>query len=386
MSRRDYAAFVLLILVLAVFGALEQVQRREQAEQLRPSSYATGRGGTGALFQALDELKMKPARALAPFLHEDSLRSPLALLSPSEPPTPAELHTLAEWIRSGGVLIYAARPSDPTLDTLGLQLGRVAADSAARPGSRRTGVSAEIVSGPLTVGVNGAGPFLTRFEIADSSRSVVPLLETDAGEVVALQMSMGKGRVIAFSDVRPLTNHSVKSDAGAATIFARATAEAGAGVSFDEYHHGYRRDGSVAGATFRFLGFTPLGRAILQLGIAGLGLLLLAGARFGSPAPPAAARRRNPLEHVDALAGAYRSAGAHRTARNLLLDGLLRRLGETSRTARREQALDTVARALPPGRRASMARLQDEWRKGDSADLVVLAGEMDRIFNEGRIG
>jgi hypothetical protein len=33
-----------------------------------------------------------------------------------------------------------------------------------------------------------------------------------------------------------------------------------------------------------------------------------------------------------------------------------------------------------------MVRLQDEWRKGDSADLIVLAGEMDRIFNEGRIG
>jgi hypothetical protein len=380
MSRRDYAAFVLLILVLAVFAAFEQVQRREQAEQLRPSSYATGRGGAGALFQALDELRMKPTRGLAPFLHADSLRSPLALLSPSEPPTPAELHTLAEWIRSGGILIYGARPGDPTLDTLGLQLGRVAADS------RRTGDSADPVDGPLTAGVNGAGPFLMRFEIADSNRSVVPLLETDAEEVVALQMAMGKGRVIAFSDVRPLTNQFVKSDAGAATIFARATAEAGAGVSFDEYHHGYRRDGSVAGATLRFLGFTPLGRAILQLVIAGFALLLLAGSRFGSPAPPAAARRRNPLEHVDALAGAYRSAGAHRTARNLLLDGLLRRLGESSRSAEREQALDTVARALLPGRRAPMVRLQDEWRKGDSADLIVLAGEMDRIFNEGRIG
>lgn len=386
MSRRDYAAFVLLILVLAVFARLEQVQRQEQAEQLRPSSYATGRGGTGALFQALDELRMKPIRGLRPFVHPDSLRSPLALLSPSEPPTPAELHTLAEWIRSGGVLIYAARAGDPTLDTLGLQLGRIAADSAARPGSRRTGSLADPIDGPLLKGVDGAGPFLMRFDIVDSSRSVVPLLETETDEVVALEMAMGKGRVIAFSDVRPLTNQFVKADAGAATIFARAAAEAGAGVSFDEYHHGYRRDGSVAGATFRFLAGTPLGRAIVQLGIAGLGLLLLAGARFGSPTPPAAARRRNSLEHVDALAAAYRRAGAHHTARNLLLDGFLRRLGESGRPVQREQALDTVARAVPAGRRASLVRIQDEWRKGDSADLVVLAREMDRIFNEGRIG
>jgi hypothetical protein len=384
MSRRDYTAFVLLILLLAAFSVFDHVQRREQAEQLRPSSYLTGPGGTGALFQVMDELRMKPMRGLTPFLHPDSLRSPLALLAPSEPPTPMELHTLAEWIRAGGVLIYAARPGDPTLDTLGLQLGWIGADSVARPGTRRIGSSAVPIADPLTAGVDGARPFIAGFEVADSGRSIVPLLETEAGEVVALEMAMGDGRVIAFSDVRPLTNRFVRSDAGAATIFARATAEAGAGVSFDEYHHGFRTDGSVAGATLQFLSGTPLGLAIVQVGIAGLGLLLLAGARFGSPMPPPSARRRDPLEHVDALAGAYRRAGAHRTARNLLLDGLLRRMGESGRGDRREQALDTVARALPPGRRAVVDRLRDEWRKGDSGDLVVLAREMDRIFSEGR--
>jgi len=155
-------------------------------------------------------------------------------------------------------------------------------------------------------------------------------------------------------------------------------------VYFDEYHHGYRGGGSAVAGTLRFLRDRPWGHAALQWFAAALGLLLLAGRRFGAPVPPAPARRRSPLEHVEALAGAYRQGGARRTARRLLLAGLARRMGRRpprEGDGEREtlEKLTSFAAAGP-----AAAALRDEWKKGDAADLVALSRDVDRLLEEAK--
>jgi hypothetical protein len=86
---------------------------------------------------------------------------------------------------------------------------------------------------------------------------------------------------------------------------------------------------------------------------------------------------------VAALGEAYRQAGARRTARRLLLRGLLRRLGRPSvPEGREEEALDSLLRSAPVGRRESAAALEEEWRKEDRTDLVALSRRVDRLLSE----
>jgi hypothetical protein len=65
---------------------------------------------------------------------------------------------------------------------------------------------------------------------------------------------------------------------------------------------------------------------VLQLALAGLVLLLAIGPRLLPPRPAERIERRSPLEHVDALARAYRAIGASRTATSRLVHGVRRRV------------------------------------------------------------
>ena len=340
MGSRDRLLFGLLVAVVVVLTLLSGGQARSEAARMRPSSFLSSPGGTRALFLALPALGVPTGRRLTPYVGPEPLAGPLVLLAPSESPTPSELHALARWVRAGGTLVYAAVPGDATLDTLGLRLALVAAPG--RGGWKSA--AARALPHPLTRGVAEVPGF--RFAFAPSS----PLLRAGAaerllvmndGRVAALRARLGSGSVVALSDPAPLGNGVVRRS-GAAPIVARAVAGGGR-VIFDEYHQGYRTGGSATGALLRFLRRTPPGHLALQLAAAALGLLLLAGRRFGAPRPPAPARRRYPLEHVVALGEAYRQTEARRTARRLLLSGTAAPAGAARAPEGREERRWTIA-------------------------------------------
>jgi hypothetical protein len=95
---------------------------------------------------------------------------------------------------------------------------------------------------------------------------------------------------------------------------------------FDEYHQGFGDQPGTMRGIFRYLGRTASGHLVLQLAGAGLVLLLAIGPRLLTPRPTERIERRSPLEHVDALARAYRMVGASRTATSRLLHGVRRRV------------------------------------------------------------
>jgi hypothetical protein len=85
---------------------------------------------------------------------------------------------------------------------------------------------------------------------------------------------------------------------------------------------------------------------------------------------------------VEALAGAYRQAGAAQTARRLLMAGLARRLGRrVPRETRAEGELLQRLAAHPTAGGAARA-LEAEWKKGAGADLVALSRDVDRYLEE----
>src|SRR5262249_55026497 len=95
---------------------------------------------------------------------------------------------------------------------------------------------------------------------------------------------------------------------------------------FDEYHQGYGDQPGTIRGIVAYLSHTGSGHLVLQLGVAGLVLLLALGPRLLPPHDEERIERRSPLEHVDALARASRAVGATRTATTRLVRGVRRRV------------------------------------------------------------
>src|SRR5690606_14063328 len=104
------------------------------------------------------------------------------------------------------------------------------------------------------------------------------------------------------------------------------------------------------------------GRMLLQIGAAGLLLLVAVGARPVRPRPPTRIERRSPLEHVHALARAYEAVGLVVRAARLLGRGLRRRHG--GHGAPRDEVAYLNALAL---RHPALA-----------ADIATVAAALDR--------
>jgi hypothetical protein len=384
-SRRDWLVLAALFLVIALLATLATPEKGNSADP-RPSSFLSSRGGMLALHNLLGELKIKTGRRLTPFADADSLAGTLVVIAPTEGTSPAELHQLAQWVRGGGTLVYAAgiRQNDIG-DTLGLRLVTFQGDSLKVWDMNDSARSAFPSRHRWAEGVRRVDGFRRAFDPASPAlRRAFSPLQIDGRPVVA-SIPMGRGRVVAWSDPRPLANDTLRGS-GAAAVFARSVREYSAGrtVYFDEYHHGYRGGGSAVAGTLRFLRDRPWGHATVQWLVVALGLLLLAGRRFGAPVQPRPALRRSPLEHVEALAGAYRQGGARRTARRLLLAGLARRMGRRAprEGAGEHETLDRLTGFAGAGQAA--VALRDEWQKGEAADLVALSRDVDRLLEEAK--
>ncbi|HEX8276979.1 MAG TPA: DUF4350 domain-containing protein [Longimicrobiaceae bacterium] len=397
-SGRDRLLMVALIVIVAVLALLAAPAQDGGDADLRPSTFHDGEAGARALYLTLEELGVRVDRRLAPYVDAEPLRGgPLVLMAPAEPPTPEELRALRAWVEGGGTLLYVARPDDPTLEEFGLVLADLAPDSLRGPArlawDGRTATPAMHTVSLETGPVRGFRRAFADSSAAWERHGADALFTTSGGDATVVAFGVGKGGVVAWSDAEPLRNRSLR-ESGGALAFARAAALSvsrgdttapsyGDTLWFDEYHQGYHGGGSAVSATLRFLREQPAGHLALQLGAAALLLLLSAGWRFGAPVPPPPARRRSPLEHVEALAGAYRQAGARATARRLLLSGLARRLGRAGpRDARGEgELLERLGERLPVGREAART-VRDEWAKGDRADLVALSRDVDRLLSE----
>jgi hypothetical protein len=385
-SWRERATLLLVVALTVVLAYLAAPEDGASRSDPRPSSFHSSPEGARALYLTLEALDIPLVRRLTAFAGADSLTGPLALIAPTIPLTPLELDALTEWIEAGGTLLYVARPGDPTLDALGLgELVRLERGSGGVVASQ---VGAEAPHRWAEGGTPVGGFALAFADTAPAlgSADAVPLLQTESGAVVAVTWRRGAGTVVAWSDRAPLVNGALR-ESGGAVIFARAAAEAtraGEPLAFDEYHHGYRGDGSAIAATLNFLSTTRPGHMTIQLAVAVAGLLLLAGWRFGAPIPPAPALRRSPLEHVDALAELYRQADAHATARRLLLAQFARRIGRTPPRGAAEEAdfFEDIAAVHGVDGGARVAAVHAEWRRGDRADLVGLARAMDELISE----
>ncbi len=276
-----------------------------------------------------------------------------------------EREKLLEHVGAGNTLIYVpiGDPEDPLLRELGVGLVPVEGSEG-----MRTFVAPQ--PSVWTRGVEHAEAEV-RTHLALPAHGVPLLTDAQLGAAVAALVPWKSGRVVVISAPELAMNRRLALADNAQLWLSLLTAAAGAQgtVSFDEFHHGFTDDRSMAAFAARY----GLHFAILQL-VLGVGLWTVALRRFGRPRMPPELERVGSTDALFAASRIYREGRHHAYAANLLAKGLAQALAQHAGLSARAQASD-VANAL---RARGEPLLADEPRAAHGAGPARRVGARGR--------
>lgn len=349
--RLRVALALAALTALAVLATLagERRTRRPDSDP-RLSTYLFGPAGASAWAAALERLGVTVERVRDPPRLVDTAGGRAALVAVLAPDAELDVFEgaeLARHVAGGGAVLLAGASAGAGMRCLGFTVVLRPRDSlrAAPPrsvpgpgapwvrawlratGERRVVDTIESVSGVIAECT------------VPAAAAVDTLLTVPGGRPVAVEVTTAAGgRALLVADAALFSNRRLRS--GDAGPFALGLVVGRYGrVLVDEARHGYGPRGNLVGALLAWSGESPWGWAVWQLGLVGV-LALLAGAvRFGPARPLGETRRRSPLEHVRALAGALGSARGHDVAIRLLIQGLRRRLARAGAAPRGDARL-----------------------------------------------
>jgi hypothetical protein len=353
MTRRTaISAWILLGLIALVFITVLVAPAVQKGPPF--SSYSAASDGTRLAHDLIGRLGWKPERREVAF--SDSLRdvAPIQVLV-DVGISDAEAARLLSFVRAGGGLIVAGGRG-PIQDSLGVVAQSIAnyveEDNAPNCAPRGTW-QAELVQTSMTSGIDWSRPAppdtIGYGNVTVRDRGAPPRQARPA-----VGMPLGAGRIVVIADEGFLSNDVIRRcELGTDVAFVRmieylSRGNRGIRVAFDEFHHGYGVRGGSFAAIRMYLGDTSSGRMLAQIGIAGLLLLFAAAPRPLAPRDPTHVARRSPLEHADALAHAYASVNATRTATTRLLAGVRRRSRGRSRAKDADAAFLASAAVMSP--------------------------------------
>ena len=308
-ARLIAPAGVLAVAVLAGLAAYAQQDSPDhRSDSDRP-------GGTSALRLYAAALG-HPAGGTGDSFELDGKPGLLFVFSPDTGFTHAEAAAVAGWVRSGGVLVFAAESGDARLDAvLGLDRAGGVLGGAGR------------VPGPLLSGVHHLAATPAAVSAVLPAQRQVALVRNPEGLALALMERMGRGTVVAMSEPAWLTNAYIgQADDGILAADLIGLAPQGSPALFDEYHHG------LAAAASSQLGWaaTPWGAAMIWALVALGAGLFVRGRRFGPLIPLARGGDRSSLEYVAAVGELLRRTAARASSLEVLVGAARRAVAERS--------------------------------------------------------
>ncbi len=354
-SSRDILAVAFLLLLFVAGGLLlggrGAAPSRSVADDANPDPSITSDRGAGSkgAFDWTAGLGYRPAAWRRPWsalgssgaglllVIDPRVREPMATLTGSGGGTDdrtalaaRDARVLRRWLNSGGghtAVLLTSRlesglgggsPSEDDTETFG-DASDLIVESASQGG-----VGAEF--SPLQP-VPETANVLSVHSTADArvrrKRPDALALFGDAAGPLALEVPVGRGRLVVVADGKLFSNENLPRSENAvflADLLARYAPPGGA-VLFDEYHHGDVAE--AGGSVWEALG-RPLQLTLTQLGLAAVFLAVLLSGRFGPPVPLVRARVRTSGEYVASLASLYRRAEASGTALETLYRQFLR--------------------------------------------------------------
>lgn len=244
-----------------------------------------------------------PIVPLASSFAPPSTNGLMFVFTPTSPYTFDEAVQTANWVRAGGVLIYASEGGDPQLDRA---LGVIRLNTAV---SSNVATANPVLAGVTQVaGGSSAAPLVP-------APTQVPILRSVEGLPLSYLESSGSGTVIVLADPLVLCNGYLdKLDNGRLLADLLGRVGPGAPVAFDEYHHSL----ILSDLTPQAWVLTPWGAALLWLLVAAFVGLLLRGRGFGPLIPRPAEAARADIEWAVAVGELLRRSGARSLTLGLL--------------------------------------------------------------------
>ena len=321
------------------------------------SSTSASASGTLALYETLHRLGYNVERRKTSLADSLDRQSAYFILGTGGKLTSSDHDSIVHAVRAGATLVFTA-DDEALVDSLGFELSgatdrfaslRLTAVAGGNPPDPHTGDYFTVASFPLPVRaeakpVSSGDVFMwiIRFPsisapdsaAADTAPESLPDSLTVHGvraaanlRAVILGRKVGQGYAVLIATPELVTNQLL-SDRRPAVAIVRALERANpmhGRVVFDEYDHGAGPHADPMGAVVDALTDTTLGRMTLQAAAAALILMLVVAVRPLAPLPTPSITRRSPLEHVGALAHAYRQVDARTLGAERLVHGLRRR-------------------------------------------------------------
>ncbi len=259
----------LLIGVVAYFGQ----PRQDSPEHNSNSDAANGTSAARLFAQAMGH----PTSQIEGTFSPPSQSGLMFVFTPTSPYTSDDADQTANWVRQGGVLIFASEQGDAQLDRA-FSVTRLSGFASSQPEYANP-----VLDGVTTVsGGSLSVPFL-------ASPTQVPILRSGDGYPLGYIQKVGAGTVVVLADPLVLCNGYLdKTDNGRLLADLLGLVGPSSAVGFDEYHHGLILSDFAPQAWVT----TPWGAAILWFLVAVFAGLLLRGRRFGPliQRPPGLAR------------------------------------------------------------------------------------------------
>ncbi len=282
-------AFVLAVLIggVAYLGQPKQ----DSPEHNSTSDAANGTSAARLFAQAMGH----PTSQIEGTFSPPSQNGLMFVFTPTSPYTADDADQTANWVRQGGVLVYASEQGDSELDRA-FSVTRLSGFA-----SSQTEFANPVLGGVTTVsGADLAVPFL-------ASSTQVPILRSNEGFPLGFIQKLGSGTVVVLADPLVLCNgYLEKADNGRFLTDLLGLVDAGSAVGFDEYHHGLILTDLAPQAWVT----TPWGAAILWFLVAVFIGLLLRGRRFGPLIQRPAEVARADAEWAVAVGELLRRSGA----------------------------------------------------------------------------
>lgn len=338
----------LLVFLAVVLGTLSG-ERRDDPFFGRASTFFTDQSGARALLLVMQRLLPSVEQWRRPLNQIPDNGSPgtLIVAGPATPLSQAEADHLDRWLERGGQLILASDSGWPLASRAAVDKngnterppGRLEKSSRTDSSEKETYLSrhapglAWSEKGELE-SIQVSGPSLPTGSLRVQSRrhfssvregSVVA--ESEKG-ILAVEIPVGKGRIVALPDPAMVSNRALRRHAdNAVWLVTLAAGWENGKVLFDEYHHGFGERRSAATLAWAFLK-TPWGWVLLQVAAAGLLYVFGYRRRFGRISEPPPPTRTSALELVEARAILFQAAEARELAVSLIVQNLSRELGE----------------------------------------------------------
>ena len=297
---RDVRGWVIvLVLALLIGGGAYFAQPRQDSPQHSSASDAVN--GTSAA-RSFAQAMGHPTTQIEGNFSYPSQDGLMFVFTPTSPYSAQEASDTANWVRRGGVLVYASELGDPELDRT-LSVTRINAGV-----SGQTQHANPVLDGVTTV---SGGQVVVPL---NASADQVSILRSD-GLATGYMQRYGQGTIVVLADPLILCNGYLdKTDNGRLLADILGLVNPGSAVGFDEYHHGLILTDLAPQAWVT----TPWGAAILWFLVAIFIGLVLRGRRFGPVIQRPAEVARADAEWAVAVGELLRRSGARALTLGLL--------------------------------------------------------------------